>query len=69
MTNVLCGRFPPPVPAVYDKEIATLARGLSPNRRRMLAAVIDRVRDADDEESEAEACAIIDEVIAMLRYG
>ena len=69
MTNVLSGRFPRPAPVVYDNEIAILARRLSPGRRRILAAVIDRVRDADDDESEAEACAIIDEVMAILRYG
>jgi hypothetical protein len=53
-----------------DPEMATLMamiNRLSPAHRRVLAAAMARVGEIDDDEREAEACALIDQVIAVIR--
>ena len=56
---------PPCEPA--EEDILSLVGDLGPSGRRILAAVIAKVRDADDDASEEAACAVIDRVISVLQ--
>ena len=55
--------------APSGEDFLPMLRRLTPVRRRILEAVIAKVLDVDDDDGEAEACAMIDQVIAILRAG
>jgi hypothetical protein len=55
--------------ALSDTMLLSMMARLSPARRRLVAAAIAQIGEVEDDAREAEACAILDRVMATLRTG